>query len=556
MRYAAVSPCNNVTCHMCCFRQRALYRKNTCLVCRTDHASVVFAEPGATARYDAYATSSEMAEYGVRFTGAEVRRDTEALLATECPVCREQFARFGQLAEHTRSVHGKQYCDVCAAHKTAFVCELALYTAKQLQRHVNDGDREGFTGHPRCRFCRNKRFYSDDELAVHVRDRHERCYLCDQENHQNKEYYRNYDDLYDHFRLAHYVCLVPLCVEKRFVVFREDLDLTAHMLKEHGGILGLNGRLVIGAQFQLLLLTFPGRLRPSAALQQDSIDTKRRRFEERAKHYLQGDADRLAKFHRANHQFRSKRIAAADLLAEYAALFSDNPPHEVSLLVYDFAELFPQHLDQRAQLQAAYDSMAPAAASSLAAAGQSFPLLGGAQGTRSFVNLSWGGGVGGRKTTDELFPKLAKPAKVKPPANGPIRYTVIKKPVKEPKPQVNTFRENTSYKPSYLDVPETSSASSLPLLGSSSGSRPASRTLLRPQSPGIASSTVSLPAGKFPALEKKEKKVIPPVKPVVNTVGQWGLGLAAPPPKDEDQWGIPIVDKRAEKLKRKQLKRK
>ena len=27
-------------------------------------------------------------------------------------------------------------------------------------------------------------------------------------------------------------------VLKRFVVFRDDLDLTAHMLKEHGGITG------------------------------------------------------------------------------------------------------------------------------------------------------------------------------------------------------------------------------------------------------------------------------------------------------------------------------
>ena len=31
------------------------------------------------------------------------------------------------------------------------------------------------------------------------------------------------------------------------MVFRDDLDLTAHMLKEHGGITGSNNRVIIGS---------------------------------------------------------------------------------------------------------------------------------------------------------------------------------------------------------------------------------------------------------------------------------------------------------------------
>lgn len=561
IRYAAVLPCNNVTCHLCSFRQRALYGKKTCLVCRTEHDDVIFTEqhPGLEARYSAFVAQSrniESAKYGLHFTAQYVKDDTLKLAQMACAECGEEFAKFERLSEHTRAAHNKQYCDICGAHKKAFVCELTLYTAKQLQRHITDGDREGFTGHPRCRFCKNKRFYSDDELALHVRDRHERCYLCDLDNHDNTNYYRNYDDLYDHFRTSHYVCSVPLCVEKRFVVFREDLDLTAHMLKEHGGLTGLAGRVVIGAQFQLLLSTVPLRSKPRA--QADTLDTKRRRLEERAKHYLHNHPEHMAKFTKANQSFRSRRISATDLLREYEALFSDCQRSEIALLVYDLAELFPETSDQRMLLQRAYDNMSPAAGPAM-----NFPVLGNSLG-QHISNLSWGAGAGGRRTADDMFPVLSKPKASKKPvvANGPIRYTVIKKPTKPvaPKPQVNAYKENTSYRPSYLDVPEASSAPPLPVLGSGSSSRVHSRPLLRSQSPAAfasaPSSSVNLPESKFPTLEKKERKVIPPVKPIVTGTGQWGLGLVLTGPKATEEWGIPIVDKRAEKLKRKSEKQK
>ena len=83
------------------------------------------------------------------------------------------------------------------------------------------------------------------------------------------------------------------------MVFRDDLDLTAHMLKEHGGITGSNNRVIIGSNshhhFSQLSTFNEGNSRRSNNdrwmgedddILQQSPEIKRKRFEERAKHYL------------------------------------------------------------------------------------------------------------------------------------------------------------------------------------------------------------------------------------------------------------------------------
>lgn len=550
---------------MCCFRQRALYEKKTCLVCRTEHDDVIFTElaTNSDTKYDNLVASSRNnwdQKHGVHFTSRYVHDDTMKLLDIQCPVCSEKFANFDLASEHVKAIHNKQYCSICAIHKKAFVSELTLYTQKQLQKHLADGDSEGFTGHPKCKHCRNKRFYSEDELNVHIRDKHERCHICDQDSPHTADYFKNYDDLYQHFQGSHYVCYVPLCIEKRFVVFREDLDLTAHMLKEHGGLTGQNGRVVIGAtssQFLSQLLTFPRQ----NDKQEDSLDVKKRRLEERAKHYLNYNQDEYSKFTSINHSFKSKRITATQLITEYENLFKNSDRLEISLLVYELAEVYPLHSDQHKHLQTAYSSMAPSRVASPLAA-ESFPVLGNGL-LRGLSNLTWGTGLGSRRGQDEQFPALAKPARSKTPVvkNAPIRYTVLKKPVKPAPPQVQVNSSlNASFKPTYLDsTSRAPSVSSLPVLGSGpdSGSGSSSRVQSRSQSPIThVASPSSLPDTKFPTLAKKTvKKEIPRVNPVPVTLN-WGPGLAQPIAKPADDWGIPIVDKKAEKLKRKLEKKK
>lgn len=517
IQYASILPCNHTVCHMCSFRQRALYDRKACLVCRTENDRLVYSEDIDKQYLDFsrkdYVRSSE--KYQIDFTADYVFSDTLALLENTCSVCSNTFPSFNALVNHTNEEHNKHYCLICLKNKKAFVSEFTTYTQKQLQRHQSEGDGIGFKGHPECKHCRGKRFYLDDELNVHIRDKHERCHICDRDFPKTADYYRNYDALYVHFRHDHYVCLVPECVEKRFVVFKEDLDLTAHMLKDHGGLTGSTGKVVLGAtgrQFQLQLLTFlAGSSRNKArdpAPDTDSYDTKKMRMEERAKHYLNYNTSKISAFQQLNASYRSKKIEASALLSAYKDLFSSNTDEEISILLGEFTELFSLASEQYKALSTVSDDFRASVDKKVL-----FPALG--RGTSKPINVhSWGGALS--RSPLENFPALAKPTKKAPvaPTQPAIRYTTIIK--KQPKPQTSMQQASLDYRPNYLN--KTSSASSLPALGLATYANGSSSNS-RLNSP----CSLSVNLLRFPALEKKPaKKVFPRVNPIPSGPGQWG----------------------------------
>ena len=130
--------------------------------------------------------------------------------------------------------------DLCTRHKKVFTHEHELFTKEQLRKHERFGDdnpgavdQSGFRGHPECGFCR-QRFYSDDELYVHCRNKHERCHICEsQAQGRQQQYYLDYDALEEHFRKDHFLCTDKECLEKKFVVFGSAMDLKAHQLEVH-----------------------------------------------------------------------------------------------------------------------------------------------------------------------------------------------------------------------------------------------------------------------------------------------------------------------------------
>lgn len=130
--------------------------------------------------------------------------------------------------------------DLCTRNKKVFTHEHALFTIPELRKHEKHGDHKpgaidqsGFKGHPECGFCR-QRFYGDDELYAHCRDRHERCHICDRRSsHRQQQYYLDYNALEDHFQRDHFLCLDKECLEKKFVVFESNMDLKAHQIESH-----------------------------------------------------------------------------------------------------------------------------------------------------------------------------------------------------------------------------------------------------------------------------------------------------------------------------------
>lgn len=133
-------------------------------------------------------------------------------------------------------------CDsgLCTRNKKVFTHEHELFTFAELKKHEKFGDdnpgaidQSGFKGHPECGFCR-ERFYGDDELYSHCRDKHERCHICDRlDGSRKQQYYVNYDSLEVHFRKDHFLCPDRECLEKKFVVFDSEMDLKAHQIETH-----------------------------------------------------------------------------------------------------------------------------------------------------------------------------------------------------------------------------------------------------------------------------------------------------------------------------------
>ena len=195
----------------------------------------------------------DMANYvlGIKYQKREIHDDTVLLLRYNCPEESCDVACFGwpDLHRHVRNTHHKVMCDLCTRNKKVFTHEHDLYTNPELRKHERFGDdnpgaidQSGFKGHPECGFCR-QRFYGDDELFAHCRDKHEKCHICERRlNGRQPQYYLDYNALEEHFRKDHFLCFDKDCLDKKFVVFESEMDLKGHQLEAHPNGLSKDAR--------------------------------------------------------------------------------------------------------------------------------------------------------------------------------------------------------------------------------------------------------------------------------------------------------------------------
>ena len=249
----SVAPCNHRTCHICALRLRALYKTRACAHCRAEAKFVIFTDD-ASKRYEDF-TASDFQQVddvlGIQYEQKEIYDDTLLLLRYNCPDDDCDIACWGwpDLHRHVRGVHHKVLCDLCTRNKKVFTHEHELFTQQELRKHEKFGDdnpgavdQSGFKGHPECGFCR-QRFYGDDELYVHCRDKHEKCHVCDRRNPaRQQQYYVDYNSLEQHFSKDHFLCPDQECIDKKFVVFESEMDLKAHQLEAHPNGLSKDAR--------------------------------------------------------------------------------------------------------------------------------------------------------------------------------------------------------------------------------------------------------------------------------------------------------------------------
>lgn len=227
----SLPPCDHRVCHICAMRLRALWKKRECTFCKGDATRVIFT-PNDTKSYGAY-TPDELPfvdeKLSVYFENRQDYEDTLSLLRFNCPntKCEAMCSGWSDLKGHVKREHSRLLCELCIRHKKIFSHEHSLFTAASLQAHLS-------SEHRYCEFC-HQHFYSDDELWVHMRDRHEQCHICKARSEEERwNYYRDYDMLEQHFRKEHYLCPARDCLETKFVVFENQMELQVHQVEAHG----------------------------------------------------------------------------------------------------------------------------------------------------------------------------------------------------------------------------------------------------------------------------------------------------------------------------------
>lgn len=363
IRIASLSPCNHTVCHVCSFRNVALYRKSQCLVCRSEIHNFIFTADLKTEKFEQVKSSQLIPrfknDHGIRYTSEFAKNETLKLLDFSCPIksCSlhgKRMSNFKELNNHVKDVHNRQYCELCAKFKKAFISELKLYNKKQLHQHQSKGDSIGFKGHPECKFCSNKRFYSEDELYVHMRDHHERCHICQQIDPNNPQYFRNYEHLAQHFKNAHFTCNVQSCLDSKFVVFRDEFELQTHLAKEHSSLYGNN--ILFSGSFNSQLFSVPNEKKKitkkeNNADSSNDYELKKKRLEERARHYLNYNEEKFQEFLNVNIDYSKEKISAQNVINAYKEIFNDSKDVDYDLLIYELSGLYPNKSKLRRDLE-------------------------------------------------------------------------------------------------------------------------------------------------------------------------------------------------------------
>eukprot|EP01036_Dinobryon_divergens_P030800 gene30800-40099_t len=159
----------------------------------------------------------------------------QSLRLCKCSICPQTRRDLKALRGHVRDEHNMQLCALCIEHKQVFPAEQRVYTQKEYDTHLRSGDGDGSKGHPNCEFCK-KRFYDSNALFFHLSKEHYTCHICDKQDSGSStryRYYGQYKDLESHFRRDHFICEEKICLEKKFIVFGNEIDFAAHNRNFH-----------------------------------------------------------------------------------------------------------------------------------------------------------------------------------------------------------------------------------------------------------------------------------------------------------------------------------
>jgi len=238
-RFPALSACgHNDLCSLCSLKIRALQRNMCCVTCKRELEHVICSEK-KDARFedfpmwgDSIGPEFVLDQKSQMFFPAEYYKNKiQKLWVHKCSVCSRVFRDVKALKAHVSNDHNMHICMHCVDNKQEFPAEQRIYTQKQYETHLREGDQDGSQGHPNCEFCK-KRYYDSTALFVHLNKDHYNCHLCEKAGVKFK-YYKDYKNLELHFRQNHLLCEDPGCLARKFIVFDNEIDMEVHNRKYH-----------------------------------------------------------------------------------------------------------------------------------------------------------------------------------------------------------------------------------------------------------------------------------------------------------------------------------
>ena len=282
LEHTTKTPCqHDEICGVCHLRIRFLHQDKKCPICKTENNQVIVdqnEDPGSHAKtFDMYPIWGDNLGSDFHYeedVGMFFRReyyeseikplfgyhctvpncDYDGLVPDKAPQGEQQQPQQGQnidsninrpkntpktirgLQDHLRVKHRLTLCNLCVEHQRDFVARLPRFSPSKLKEHLTKGDGRGsgFEGHPLCEFCRPKRFYDLNDLHQHLNRDHYKCHCCENQGLPN-QFFKNYKSLEKHFDTRHFLCHDVQCLQARFVVFSNELDLRHHERQVHGG---------------------------------------------------------------------------------------------------------------------------------------------------------------------------------------------------------------------------------------------------------------------------------------------------------------------------------
>ena len=232
--------CNHPICSTCALRLRFKNKDFKCPICKSTNDLAVVVEGSVQKSYQ------EFEFFGNSIQGGILLDETNMLfidcadhffhmkdmMSYHCPhpscaVSTHRFTNLDAVLKHLQSKHQAYLCKLCYNHRSLFLSEHTLYSAKELKKHMKATGNVNV--HPLCQFC-SRNYYDAADLFQHMRNDHFTCRYCPVEFQHR--YYRNSQSLNLHISESHWRCHYPSCAES-VVAFASREEYANHMAVVH-----------------------------------------------------------------------------------------------------------------------------------------------------------------------------------------------------------------------------------------------------------------------------------------------------------------------------------